>query len=164
MDWYPWLVLTHVVGAFAFVLSHGVSMFVSFRLRAEQDRGRIEALLQVSSGSLVLLYASLLVLLAGGISAGFVGAWWDELWIWVSIGILVVVLVVMWAVASPYYMGLRKGLGHDGREPKPGDAPPTLLSDQELLARLRSSRPFWLAAVGGIGLVAIIWLMVVKPF
>jgi hypothetical protein len=164
MDWYPWLVLTHVIGAFGFAVSHGVSVFAAFRLRVEPDRARIEALLDLSSTSLALLYASLLVLLAGGISAGFVGAWWDEAWIWVSIGILVVVLVVMWAVASPYYMGLRKGLGRDGREPKPGDPPLVPLTDEELLARLRSSRPFWLAAVGGIGLVAIIWLMVLKPF
>jgi hypothetical protein len=29
---------------------------------------------------------------------------------------------------------------------------------------LSSNRPFALAAVGGIGLLVIIWLMVVKPF
>jgi hypothetical protein len=162
MEWYPWLVFAHVLGAFGFALGHGVSAFTAFRLRAERDRARIEALLDVSSMSLALLYASLLVLLAGGIAAGFVGDWWDELWIWTSIGILVVVLVVMWAVASPYYMGLRKDLGRG--EPKPGEAPPAPLTDDELVARLHSARPYWLAAIGGIGLVAIVWLMVLKPF
>jgi hypothetical protein len=163
MDWYPWLVFTHVLGAFGFAVSHGVSAFAAFRLRAERDRGRIEGLLDLSSVSLALLYVSLLVLLAAGITAGFVGDWWDEAWIWISIGILAVVLVVMWAVASPYYMGLRKDLGRGGREPRPGDAPVVPLTDEELVRRLQSSRPYWLAAVGGIGLVAIIGLMVVKP-
>jgi hypothetical protein len=163
MEWYPWLVFAHVLGAFGFTLGHGVSVFAAFRLRAERDRGRIEALLDVSAMSLALLYGSLLLLLAGGIAAGFVGEWWDELWIWVSIGVLVVVLVVMWAVASPYYMGIRKDLGRNGGEPKPGEAPAPPLTDDALVARLASMRPYWLAAVGGIGLVAIIGLMVLKP-
>jgi hypothetical protein len=164
MEWYPWIVFAHVLGAFGFALGHGASAFAAFRLRAERDRARIEALLDVSSMSLALLYASLLVLLAAGIGAGFIGEWWDELWIWVSIGILVVVLVVMWAVASPYYMGLRKDLGRDGREAKPGEPPAQPLSDEALVARLDSARPYWLAAVGSIGLAAIVWLMVLKPF
>ena len=164
MEWYPWLVFAHVLGAFGFAVSHGVSAFAAFRLRAERDRARIEALLDLSSTSLALLYVSLLVLLAAGITAGFVGEWWDEAWIWTSIGILAVVLVVMWAVASPYYMGLRRDLGRGGHEPKPDDPPFVPLPDDELISRLQSTRPFWLAAVGGIGLVAIIGLMVVKPF
>jgi hypothetical protein len=93
-----------------------------------------------------------------------VGSWWDELWIWTSIVILVVVGVVMWAVASPYYMGLRKDLGRGDREPKPGEALIAPLTDEELVARLDSARPYWLAAIGGIGLVVIVWLMVLKPF
>lgn len=34
MEWYPWVVLAHVIGAFGFVFAHGVSAFVAFRLRA----------------------------------------------------------------------------------------------------------------------------------
>ena len=47
----------------------------------------------------------------------------------------------------------------------PKDAPPAeALPPAELEKLLSSNQPFALAAVGGIGLVVIIWLMVVKPF
>ena len=36
MDWYPWIVLAHVIGAFGFILAHGVSAFVAFRIRADR--------------------------------------------------------------------------------------------------------------------------------
>ena len=31
-DWYPWVVTAHVIGAFGFVMAHGVSAIVAFRL------------------------------------------------------------------------------------------------------------------------------------
>ncbi|HEX2193982.1 MAG TPA: hypothetical protein VHK63_03360 [Candidatus Limnocylindria bacterium] len=164
MDWYPWIVLVHVLGAFGFVLGHGVSAHAAFQLRGERDRARVEALLDLSQTSLWLLYGSLLVLLAAGIAAGFVGGWWGRLWIWTSIGILAVIIAAMYAIASPYYMSLRKALGRPGHEPKEGEPAPAPMTADQLAADLRSSRPFWLAAIGGLGLVVIIGLMVLKPF
>ena len=69
----------------------------------------------------------------------------------------IVVLVTMWAVASPYYMNLRKAL----TEPGP-DGNPTM-SDESLAAQLDSRRPEILAAVGTVGLLLLVWLMVIKP-
>jgi hypothetical protein len=164
MNWYPWIVLAHVLGAFGLALGHGVSVHTAFKLRGERDRTRVETLLDLSQTSLWLLYGSLLVLLAAGIAAGFVGGWWGQLWIWAAIGILVLILAVMYSVGSVYYMGLRKALGRPGYEPKEGVPPPEPMKPEQLAAYLDSSRPFWLAAVGGIGLVAIIALMMLKPF
>jgi hypothetical protein len=164
VDWYPWIVLVHVLGAFGFAIGHGVSVHTSFKLRGERDRARVEALLDLSQMSLWLLYGSLLVLLAAGIAAGFVGEWWGRLWIWTSIAVLAVIIAVMYAVASPYYMGLRKALGRPGHEPKEGDPPVEPMTPEQLAVQLQSPRPLWLAAVGGIGLVAIIALMMLKPF
>ncbi len=164
MNWYPWLVVAHVLGAFGFALGHGVSVHAAFQLRSERDRARIEALLDLSATSLWLLYLSLVVLLAAGIAAGFVGGWWSRLWIWTSIAILAVIIAVMYAVASPYYMELRKALGRKGYEPKEGDPPLAPVTPEELAARLQSTRPLWLAIVGGVGLMAIIVLMILKPF
>src|SRR2546427_625889 len=36
----PWIIFIHIVAAFGFVLSHGVSAFVAFRVRAERRRPR----------------------------------------------------------------------------------------------------------------------------
>jgi hypothetical protein len=164
VEWYPWLVLAHVIGAFGFVLGHGVSAHAAIQLRREREPARVTALLDLSSLSLATLYVSLLVLLAAGIAAGFVGDHWGRLWIWVAIGILVVLVVFMYAVASPYYADLRRAVGQKAYGDKKDAAPPEPLDAAALAARLDSARPYWLAGVGSIGLVAIVWLMVLKPF
>ena len=160
MNWYPWIVFAHVLGSFAFVFAHGVSMFAAFRARSNPTRENVTTCLEISGLSLGLMYISLLVLLVAGIAAGFIGGWWGSWWIWASLGILVVVIAVMYGYGSIYYMNLRKSLGIGGN-PMPGDGPPT---DEELAAIMASPRPHVLALVGGIGLVAIIALMVLKPF
>lgn len=164
MDWLPWLVLVHVIGAFGFMLGHGVSAHVAFQLRREQDPGRISALLDLSSFSMTMLYVSLLVLLAGGIAAGFAGSHWGRLWIWVSIGLLVVLVGAMYGLASPYYNSVRRAVGMKVYGDPKDAPPPAPLPAAEIAARLDSSRPYLVAAIGGIGLVLIIGLMVLKPF
>lgn len=159
MDWYPWIVLAHVMGGFAFVLAHGVSVFAAFRARSNPTRENVAACLELSGLSLGLMYPALLVLLLAGIAAGFIGGWWAHLWIWLSLGILVAIIAVMYAYGTNYYVCIRKSLGI-GSHPMPEGGP---ASDEELAAMLASPRPEVLAAVGGIGLVAIITLMVLKP-
>ena len=48
---YPWVVFVHVIGAFGFALSHGVSAAVALRLREEREVPRVRALLELSSSS-----------------------------------------------------------------------------------------------------------------
>jgi uncharacterized membrane protein YbhN (UPF0104 family) len=164
MNWYPWIVLVHILAAFGFILGHGVSVHAAFRLRAEREPARVAALLDLSSYSFAASYLSLLVLLLAGITAGFVGGHWGRLWIWVSIGLLVAVIAVMYAIASPYYARVRRGVGQKAYgDPKDGPSP-TPLPPGELAALLGSARAFWLAGVGGIGLAGIIGLMYLKPF
>lgn len=164
MNWLPWLVLLHVIGAFGFMLGHGVSAHVAFRLRREQDPARVAALLDLSSFSMTMLYVSLLVLLAGGIAAGFAGGHWGRLWIWISIGLLVVLVGAMYGLASPYYNEVRRAVGMKVYGDPKDALPPAALPAAEIAARLDSSRPYVVAAIGGIGLVLIIALMVLKPF
>lgn len=165
MDWYPWIVLVHVIAAFAFVLAHGTSVFVALRLRGERDRDRVAALLDVSGTSIGLLYIALLVLLVAGIAAGIVGGHFGRLWIWVALGVLTVIIGAMYAIGTTYYIRLRKAVGAQlAQKPKPGEPPPELATPEELAALLDSSRPYVLAAIGGIGLIVIVWLMALKPF
>jgi hypothetical protein len=160
---YGVVVFLHVLGAFAFVLAHGMSMLVSFRLRGERDPARRVLLFELSSTGINLMYLGLTVLLLAGIAAGFLGDHWGRGWIWAALGTLVIVMGVMYAVATPFYGRMRAAAG----APVPEQVvsrmkPPPTADDLERLAT--SNRPYWLAAVGGIGLVVIIWLMVAKPF
>jgi hypothetical protein len=164
MEWYPWMVLLHVLGGFGFVFAHGASAFAAFRIRSERDPARVAVLLDMSGTSLGLMYVSLVILLIGGIAAGFMGGWWGELWIWLAIGVLVLVIGAMYPMGSMHYANVRRAVGLKAYG-DPKDAPPAEpLPPAELQKLLSSMQPFALAAIGGIGLVVIIWLMVMKPF
>lgn len=154
---YPWFVFAHLVGLVLFAVAHGASALMAFRLRGERDRAAVAALLRTGELSLGPMYIGLLLLAIGGLGAAAAADLWSSTWIIASIVVFVFVLVVMWAVAAPYYQNLRKDLqtlGEDGRPTLDGDA---------LAARLDTRRPEILTAVGGIGLLVLVWLMVIKP-
>jgi uncharacterized membrane protein len=73
------------------------------------------------------------------------------------------VIVVMFSVATPFYGRMRAAAGiGQWAEKTDRYKPPAVEGD---LGRLATSNvPFVLAFVGGIGLLVIVWLMVVKPF
>jgi hypothetical protein len=150
---------------FGFLLAHGSSSVVAFRLRRERDPARVAALLDLSSSSLALLYGSLLLLLGAGIVAGFLGHWWGQGWIWTGLGLLVGLMIAMYASASTYYDRVRQAVGVQTYSQKRKDiAPGPQAAPEEIDALLRSLRPFLVATIGGAGLLVILWLMMFKPF
>lgn len=163
MNWQPWLVFAHILGAFVFVLAHGVSVFVTLRVRGEREPARIAALLDLSRSSLYIAFAALVFLLLTGIAAGFVGDYWGRAWIWASIAILVLLFLYMGFRGTRYHDAVRHAVGSIGiYDHKATEAP---APDPAALAQLLgSSRALELATVGGIGLVAILYLMAFKPF
>lgn len=159
---YSYIVLLHVVGAFVFALAHGVSIAVALRLRGTRSREQAAALLELSGLAVGALYIGVLILLVGGVWAGFAGDHWGSLWIWLAIGTLVVVIGAMYAIATPFYGRMRAAAGvlTDPKQlAKYGEIP-----EGELERLAASSRPIWLTVIGGTGFVVILWLMVVKPF
>ncbi len=164
MEWYPWIVLIHVAGGFGFVLGHGASVIVAFRLRSERDPARVSALLDLSSGSLGMMYGALLVLLIAGIAAGFVGGHWGQAWIWVALGVFIVIVVAMYPLGSQHYAKVRRAFGLKTYQDKADVPAPEPASAAEQAALLASPQPWILAILGGGGLLIILWLMVVKPF
>jgi len=160
---YGFVVLLHVLGAFTFVAAHGVSMVAAIRLRGERDRIRQVALLDVSAAGVGVMYVGLLILLAAGIVAGFMGDHWGRVWIWAALVTLVLVIVVMYAVATPFYGRMRAAAGiGQWAERRDRYKPPATEADLDMLAT--SNAPFVLATVGVLGLIVIIWLMLLKPF
>jgi hypothetical protein len=167
MDWHPWLVYTHVLGAFAFAAGHGVSATMAFRLRRERDPIRIGAILDLSLYSLSpasLMTIGFVVLLLSGIAAGFEGAYWGRAWIWASIVLLIMVTGLMTPFAAQHYNKVRAAVGQKAPRDRSDVPPPPPLPLEQLEPLLMSPRPWQLAAVGGIGFALIVYLMVVKPF
>ena len=154
---YPWFVVTHLVGLVVFAVSHGVSMFVAFRVRRIGDPAAVAALLEMSKLSVIPVYGGLLLLLVGGVGAAWGANLWFEPWILASVAVLVVVIGAMYALATPYYVGIREALQERGADGRP------TIAAEELTRRLDTRRPEILVSVGGVGMVVLVWLMVMKP-
>jgi hypothetical protein len=154
---YEWIVLIHIVGVLGFMFSHGISAAMALRLRHERNPDRIRVMLQISSSSLGVFYVSTLLLLGGGIWAGFNGRWWGQGWIWAALGLFVANLIFMYVVPVPYYKKIREvmTIEESGR---------SIVAPEQLDAMLRSNLPVIVTAVGLVSIVFIAYLMVIKPF
>ncbi len=159
---YAWLVFLHVISVFAFLLAHGVSAGVFFALRRERNPNHVRLLLQMSQGSFNLLGISLLLILVSGVILGFVGRWWKDGWVWVSLVLLIVLYGLMSLFGTRVLNEIRVGLGLPSIYNQPPRAEE--MSAQELDAAVNRSKPTLLAAIGFGGIALITWLMLFKPF
>ena len=161
---YQWIVFLHIAATFGFVLAHGASAAAAFALRRERNQERVCALLTVSTSTVNVMYRSLLVLIASGITAGVMGHWWKRGWIWTSLAVLLTILVGMAFLGTRNYGKVRKAVGleyfENGRpHPPVAPAPPG-----EIDALLSRTQPVLLTCIGYGGLLIILWLMMFKPF
>jgi hypothetical protein len=164
MDLYPWVVLTHVLAAFAFAMAHGVSAFAAFAMRSSKEPAAVRTLLTLSGMSIGALYLSLVVLLIAGIAAAIMGGWFGRGWPWAAIAVVVVIIVAMYAMASRYYANIRSAVGMPSINDRKGEPPPAPVSNEELARLLDTRRPEALAAIGIVGFAVLVWLMELKPF
>ncbi len=161
---YPWIVFLHVIGAFFFLLVHGASVVVSFKLRGERDMQRIRALLELSNYPLNAMWGTLLLLLIPGIIAGFMGNWWGRAWIWTSLGLLLGISIASWVLGTRYFNRLREAVGlpwFNGRKDNAAIPP---VGPEAVAELISAGRPWLLLAIGAGGIVVITWLMMFKPF
>jgi hypothetical protein len=161
---YPWIVFVHVLGAFGFLLAHGGSANVAFRIKRERDPERVRALLDLSNSNFTVMYLSLLVLLIAGIVSGLMGRWWGFGWIWVSLGLLIIIAVLMYVTSTPSFNKIRKAVGmpyFEGGKPQPAQQ---AASEEEIKKVLESWNPWMSISIGLGGLIVILWLMMFKPF
>jgi uncharacterized membrane protein len=159
-----WLVFLHIISAFAFALGHGVSIFVAFRVRDERDPARMLALLDLSRQALAAATYGLLGVLVFGILAAIAGGSFSQAWPWVSIGLLVVIGIAMTPAIGMHMVALRQALGQRNPRSKAGEPDPVAIPFDEVVAMAQTRRPEATLAVGGIGLVALLYLMTFKPF
>jgi hypothetical protein len=166
MDLYPWIVLVHIIAAFVFVLAHGVSAFVAFRIRGETDRTRIAALLDLSGGSLMTAFIALLVILVCGIWAAIAGGHFGggKYWAWAALVVFLMTASLMTPLASGWLNRVRRAVGMPIQADRKAGRDPLPASDAELAAVLAAGRPDLVAAVGMVGLVVLVTLMRFKPF
>jgi hypothetical protein len=145
-------VFVHILAVFAFLLAHGVSAGVLFRVKRETDITSIRALLKLSESTLVVVIVAGLVILASGIVAGFSGGFWTagRLWLWASLAIFLAVAVLMTPLARNPLNRVRDAVDS---------------GDMAALDEARAStRPMWVSVLGLGAVTVLTWLMMYKPF
>src|SRR2546423_2281285 len=145
---YIWLKFFHLLGVGLFLFGHGMSAIASFAVRGRPADAATGAMLKASIGSAAIYYPGLILILVTGIWMGFAGSLWRTGWIWTAIAVLLVTAVVMGALSRHYHLA-RDTIGKD-----PAAAE----------SSLRQARPIPIAIIGTIGIVALFFLMVFKPF
>lgn len=151
---YQWFVFIHLLGLVVFALAHGASAFIALRLPGQRNPAVVRSYLETSQIATRTTYVGLLLLLIGGAGAATVGDFWPKPWVLGSIVVLVVVISAMYALGTGYYGALRARLADTGSEP---------ITEDALVGMLDPQRPRLLAAIGVLGLLILIWLMVLKP-
>ena len=159
MQWWLYAHLASVVG---FLLAHGHSAAMGFRLRQERSPEAIRSLTDLSRQTTPVTYVFLLLIIITGVILGFQGQWWGRAWIWTALVVLIVTIAAMGGLARRYYK-LREAAGvpaGPGARPKPeSSASPEAVS--ELAA---SINPVPITALGVVALLILLWLMILKPF
>jgi uncharacterized membrane protein len=154
---YQYWVLIHLAGVLGLLATHGVSMVALYRVRGvAPDRARIEDTIAFSGSTTVPMYVALILLLVGGVGAALKAHYLNDPWITGSIAILVITVLAMLGLASPYFRKVRAACAL-----RPSGVP--RVSDEELLDLVRSSRAHVISAIGLLGLLVILYLMVFKP-
>jgi len=163
---YQWFVFAHVLGVFGFLLAHGTAAAVTFALRRQREVERVRVLLDLSRGVTMVANVSLLVLLAAGITAGFMGNWWGQGWIWASLGLFILIGVTMTLLGSRP-LNLIRQLVHAGNPSRSETISHSSLdtsAEKQLAVLLAATHSWLLTVIGGGGLALILWLMMFKPF
>ena len=161
---YNYLVLAHVLGVVIFAAGHGIAMAMAAMLRRERSAERLRAMLDMSLGGLFATYGGLLLIIISGVWLGFEGGYWGQGWIWTAIVILVLITAFMMFTGVTYFSRIREAVG---LQPYRFTSQVTLgpvASEAEIAALVQSPRAGQTMSLGALALIAILVLMVLKPF
>lgn len=158
------MIFAHLLGLTLFLIGHGVSMFFSMTLRTERNPDRLRAGLDLSLMGLIANYLGLVLLIGSGIWLGFAGGFWGQGWLWTSIVILVLLMGFMMFMGVTYFSRIRTAVG---LQPYRSTRQVTLgpvASPEELDRLLTGPQARITSIVGFVGLLALLVLMIFKPF
>jgi hypothetical protein len=164
MSVYRFIVFLHVISAMVFIMAHGVSAMMMFKISRERKYENLCNYLEISKMALAPAMRALEGVLLTGIILTVWAKWWHMGWIWASLALFVAISFVMIKYASGYMNRVRKAIGMvSQKDLKKGIRP--LPAPPEVLAKVvTEGRPRLVASVGMGGLAAIVLLMVMKPF
>ncbi len=157
---YQWVVFLHVTVIFIFLIQHAAEIFVTFKLRQQNEPEGIFATysftLANNSRNLRITY---LLIIVTGMAAGFISTWWRQGWMWTALGVMILIWIVMNRVGGHYLTAVDAITDHAVKNKDDKTALDKFRSD--LKAR---REPEILTVTSVIGGLVILWLMMFKPF
>jgi hypothetical protein len=157
------VLFVHVLSAFLYLLAHGASVAVAYRVRREVSAERVRALLDLSRSTVGVANYLLMSTILCGVALGFLGHWWSAGWIWVSVATLVIVFAVMGRMVAPHFRRMRTAVGMvlvDGAWERGAQES----TPEELARALASGSPALVSSLAVGGWAVILWMMLFKPF
>ena len=131
-------------------------MVVLYRIRRERDREKILSFITLSGETGRPMYLSLVAIVLSGSYLGWRLSSFQHWWIWTAVAVLVLTTVLMIVVAKPYFDRIKTACAM-----RPSGVPRK--SDEELIGLLTSAHAHVVSAIGVLGLVGILYLMVFQP-
>lgn len=153
---YSYLKFLHIAAVLALLGTHGVSMTVLYAIRKERDRAKIMAMIGVSGQSIIPMYISIAAVVVFGVWMWIKIYGVGTTWLWLSLVLLIAMVGLMTVTAKPYFARVKEAC-----QLRPSGVP--RVSDEELGEVLMSAKAHLITAIGVIGTLAILYLMVFKP-
>jgi hypothetical protein len=164
MSVYRVIVFLHVLSALGFLMAHGVSAMMLFKVSRERSYDNLCNYLEISSLAMRPAMLALHGVELTGITLTIMGRWWMMGWIWAALALFIGVGFVMGKFAAGYMHSVRKAMGIvTPRDLKKG-LRPTPAPYEKLLEVVAAGRPRLVAAAGLSGMAMIVALMTLKPF
>jgi hypothetical protein len=145
-----------------FLLAHGTSAAMAFRLRSEKTTDGIRSLTELSKQTTQVMYSFILLIVITGLLLGIQGGWFGRYWIWTAMVVLVLTIGVM-SVLGRRYNAVRASVGLPARSGRrivtstPG-------SPEDIRRAVDATPAALISAIGVVALALLLWLMILKPF
>src|SRR4029079_4074539 len=115
------------------------------------------AIIQSSVRTTVPMYISILLIVVFGSLLAFKFHMWGETWPWIWIAMLAGTIAVMTVTGKPYFRKVKEAC-----QLRPSGVP--RISDEELGDVLTSPMAHVISLIGTLGILAVLHLMIFKPF
>lgn len=160
---YGWLLFAHIASVAGFLLAHGTSAAMAFRLRSEKTTDGIRSLAELSKQTTGVMYSFIALIVISGVFLGFQGRWWGRAWIWATAGVLVITIGAMSALGGRFN-AVRGAVGLPAWDRRGKITTPALASPDEIRRAVKATPTALITAIGVVAIALFLWLMILKPF
>jgi hypothetical protein len=160
---YSWLLFAHIASVAGFLLAHGTSAAMAFRLRSEKTTDGIRSLAELSKQTTGVMYVFIVLIVISGVFLGFQGRWWGRAWIWTALAVLIVTIGVMSALGGRYN-AVRGAVGLPAWDRRGRTTTSAPGSPESIRQAVEATPTAFITAIGVIALALLLGLMILKPF